>query len=152
LLARAGAKEHRKWLVVDHLLILFLSCGGLRLLHFHSELAGGGHESVFSEADGFYRYAHGCLFLPWSVDVYLSFKSSFARGAEIPPERGEHERLHHRAVVHVPKDFITIQKMHGEAFVFVAHPQSAEAIVAIAIVARRCMGTPSFLFCCRRVL
>ena len=48
----------------------------------------------------------------------------------------------------MPKDFVTIQKMHGEAFVFVevrrvAHPQSAEAIVAIAIVAKWCMDTPS---------
>ena len=50
-----------------------------------------GHESVFSEADWLDGDAHGCLFLSWSVDVYLSFKSSFARGAEIPPERGEHE-------------------------------------------------------------
>ena len=51
---------------------------------------------------------------------------SQSRLVKIPPERGEHERLHHRAVVHVPEDLITIQKMHGEAFVFV------EVLVAIA--------------------
>ena len=35
-----------------------------------AQMTGEEWGRVFSEADGFYRYAHGCLFLSWSVDVY----------------------------------------------------------------------------------